>query len=146
MAGLHSPPEQGVLSFSRCIGPPFKVMAPTTPTLPATIPGLLRRGSPVVLMSPYPGLPPNARGVCSRDGLVAWDDGPLLKVHLIDLGLDLTDATGRVHAGWWLRANKTPYLGTFTEGAILQAVRGEAMTEEEIAYLMLGCLAAERRS
>jgi len=77
----------------------------TIPTLPGSIPGLLRRGSPVFVArrSSWPS------GVCIMPG-----DGNLWLVSRglqlprqaapQDLALDLSDATGRVHAAWWLEA------------------------------------------
>lgn len=85
----------------------------TTPDplhLPATIPGLLRRGSPVARG--------NGRGTVthlSEHGWVIVHDDPMLYDH-DDPGfsagsgdvrhcgwaLDLHDATGRAHAAWWL--------------------------------------------
>ena len=75
----------------------------TIPTLPCDIPGLLRRGSPVRVVgrSSWPS------GVCIMPG-----DGDLWLVSRglriprqaapQDLALDLSDATGRCHAAWWL--------------------------------------------
>lgn len=74
-----------------------------SPTLPGDLPGLLRRGSPVrdaddperigVVVGTYP------RGeVCTH-----WTWGDTSEV--VDrsrLLLDLSDATGRAHAAWWL--------------------------------------------
>jgi hypothetical protein len=72
-------------------------------TLPATIPGLLRRGSPVTSMSGGAGvifgLPgydkgrPSLWGICWQFVIHQTDRPPLL---------DLSDATGRAHAAWWL--------------------------------------------
>ena len=76
-------------------------------TLPGSIPGLLRRGSPV-----WTGW---------NDGAVVvrvWPDGTAavmadhgeswLRVLLSELALDLTDATGRAHAAWWLLDRPDP--------------------------------------
>lgn len=79
--------------------------------LPGTIPGLLRRGSPVVCLHDGEVL---SRGVIVKafsDGaLMAWanttsDGGDYAGGEPLDWGclhLDLTDATGRAHAAWWL--------------------------------------------
>lgn len=68
-------------------------------TLPGDIPGLLRRGSPV--------LNEHAHGVVTDP---APDDAGYICVagwwgnstHPADVALDLADATGRAHAAWWL--------------------------------------------
>lgn len=84
-------------------------------TLPGTIPGLLRRGSPAVRLP----MTPVGGAVVDRDGwpcmivecgedvaAVAYSDGGTTlaedDVPLADLALDLTDATGRAHAAWWV--------------------------------------------
>lgn len=81
----------------------------TAPTLPGSIPGLLRRGSPVVV-------PVSARvravglralvgglGV-DHDGVwVITDNGARWEAPA-DVALDLSDSTGRAHAAWWLAA------------------------------------------
>lgn len=78
-------------------------------TLPGTIPNLLRRGSPVILDG-HEDIPADSRG---RAGLVfnALASIAYVAVHgmreddyvaLESLVLDLTDATGRAHAAWWL--------------------------------------------
>lgn len=65
-------------------------------TLPGSIPGLLRRGSPTVL-------PDGARHVVEgMAGVSAYVPGLGGGAVSIDaLSLDLTDPTGRVHAAWW---------------------------------------------
>lgn len=82
--------------------------------LPGTIPGLLRRGSPVVLLAGAPdyrlpgmdALTVGARGLFIERlypdrAAVKWDGlgGQAFKADVI--GLDLTDPTGRCHAAWW---------------------------------------------
>jgi hypothetical protein len=79
-------------------------------TLPGTIPGLLRRGSPVILATrTYGGsvFLDAARGVvCSEGGRVATEtlggSPVLVSTGAGDLALDLSGPTGRAHAAWWL--------------------------------------------
>ena len=76
-----------------------------TIALPADIPGLLRRGSPIVAtLRPWTGWP----GLWQRDGAASLErsDGNRSVTIYVDdprdVALDLTDATGRAHAvGWW---------------------------------------------
>lgn len=73
-------------------------------TLPGTIPGLLRRTSPVMAWEEF-----TAQGQSvvvslffgGMTALIATPDG-LHEERLAALSLDLTDATGRAHAAWWL--------------------------------------------
>jgi len=82
----------------------------TTPDplhLPATIPGLLRRGSPVVFYSVRDAVAVTVSGVVVDVGpdraTVASADRALVGSRaLMDLSLDLSDATGRHHALLWL--------------------------------------------
>ncbi len=91
-------------------------------TLPGTIPGLLRRCSPVVHVTltrvPVPnGKPVPCRGTwhpCGPkgdEGLVCWDRSfgskPRVEfpVYAGLLRLDLDDPTGQAHAAWWVRDN-----------------------------------------
>ena len=67
----------------------------TTPTLPATIPGLLLPCSPL--------LGPDGRTVAIgpvSDG--RWVPVPGGELPADAVALDLTDPTGRAHAAWWL--------------------------------------------
>ena len=74
--------------------------------LPGTIPGLLRRASPVI--APVSkrvrvlGRRALVEGEHLDTGLVLLADGALEDAS--DLRLDLIDATGRAHAAWWLEA------------------------------------------
>jgi len=85
-------------------------------TLPGTIPGLLRRGSPVILATrTYGGsvFLDAARGVvCSDGGRVATEtlggSPVLVSTGAGDLALDLSDPTGRAHAAWWLAGRLYP--------------------------------------
>lgn len=76
------------------------------PTLPGSIPGLLRRGSPVLV--------PVSRRVraigrlalvlghgIDHDGVLVTADGPAVWEAPSDVHLDLSDPTGRAHAAWW---------------------------------------------
>lgn len=74
-------------------------------TLPGTIPGLLRRGSPVAIRgAPGRDYAGEVRRVDEADGtvLASWNEmfspwwWPLR-----DVALDLTDPTGAAHAAWW---------------------------------------------
>lgn len=87
----------------------------TNLTLPGTIPGLLRRGSPIALVD-TPGCP---RHLVGRLGVIHSVVGDLCSYSLDGVGLvvtscveavalDLTDATGRVHAAWWLSGRTSP--------------------------------------
>lgn len=83
-------------------------------TLPGTIPGLLRRGSPcrrLTLGDPVMQEPVLVHAVTDR---ARWDgddgtepcaeirSGPRTWWPCRALALDLTDPTGRAHAAWWL--------------------------------------------
>jgi len=73
-------------------------------TLPGSIPGLLRRGSPVVTAGASGGV---VLLVAAPRPWVLLPMGTTsaraVPCDLRDLLLDLTDPTGRVHAAWWLR-------------------------------------------
>ena len=88
---------------------------PLTPTLPGSIPGLLRRGSPVIFASEDGCVPRHLWGKAATVHRIAPSDlgVPLVSLTVdgceavviagLDvLALDLTDATGRAHAAWWL--------------------------------------------
>ena len=76
----------------------------STLTLPGTISGLLRRGSPVLapvsLRVRAVGRRALVEGEHLDTGMVALADGAMEAP--ADVHLDLTDATGRAHAAWWL--------------------------------------------
>lgn len=101
------------------------------PALPGTIPGLLRRGSPVVATSArergtylglsehgetYGGDPLHHVALHDTTGPAPWvsDAAPL-----VALALDLTDATGRAHAAWWLAAKLWPDDGPYIAAAVV---------------------------
>lgn len=75
---------------------------PADLTLPGSIPGLLRRGSPIVGFAKreYTGVV--LRHLGGGRLQVAGDDRSTPKLDRADLALDLRDATGRAHAAWWL--------------------------------------------
>lgn len=92
-------------------------------TVPGTIPGLLRRGSPIVLLTEYLDsyfrAPAGSGGVVSfKNDERAWvaltasgtREDAFLEVAALDcIALDLTDATGRAHASWWLARQQPSY-------------------------------------
>lgn len=130
----------------------------TTLTLPGSIPGLLRRGSPVLLaVVGDDGAAVGARGVVvmlgregggPRTALVAVEVGDVHATRtvwrlLFDLALDLTDATGRAHAAWFaidlfdrLFADSFRMPGD-ARRALSLATAGADMTPEQIEALRL---------
>lgn len=86
-------------------------------TLPGTIPGLLRRGSPVTLRPRVYGdvslmhggqgvVHDAARGVAVVD---TFGGSPrVVRYGREDVALDLSDPTGRAHAAWWLALRECP--------------------------------------
>lgn len=116
-------------------------------TLPGTIPGLLRRGSPVVfgthrgdVMSVETTDDGIEAGVVDENG-AAWWFGPTGPVITDDLHLDLTDPTGRAHAAWWAfgrRGWRNVAMNLFT---LIDARRGCDMPDADIARLRDLCLA-----
>lgn len=70
-------------------------------TVPGDLPDLLRHGSPV-LWDDEPCLVQ-----CSRDGTYQRVDGDVGGTpDASELVLDLTDATGRAHAAWWIQQRR----------------------------------------
>lgn len=67
-------------------------------TLPGDIPGLLRRGSPVIYRR-------RQDVVCDDPGDAVYIGSVDFRVALDMLALDLTDPTGRAHAAWWLASD-----------------------------------------
>jgi hypothetical protein len=131
----------------------------TAPTLPGTIPGLLRRGSPVVStvtddawphgescvgIMPYKGQSGLVHNVspivpCCT---VLFDDRPggLVQMARAWVALDLSDPTGRAHAAWWyLRAKPDPP-AEVDALAFFKATISADMTDAEIDRLRLACL------
>ena len=107
-------------------------------TLPGTIPGLLRRGSPVVLGRTHLTVTSEALPVGEADIAYAIKIGipssmlPVLgaPTRLIGPGRDnpcpeanlklrVADATGRAHATWWLAAKLWPEDGPYIAAAVL---------------------------
>ena len=111
-----------------------------TLTLPGTIPGLLRFGSPV-----RSATDPLRLGVVvgtgSSRGLLVWwcmaecaewcpsEGGPV--------ALDLSDATGRAHAAWWAGLNgmSLPPLSETDERLLVCASRNYYFNDDDIAAL-----------
>lgn len=83
-----------------------------TPTLPGSLPGLLRIGSPVkrIYINPTLSRKFTVHSVVLHiDGdtcEVADLDGEVVEVALDTVSLDLTDPTGRIHALWWVQTKE----------------------------------------
>ena len=115
-------------------------------TLPGTIPGLLRRCSPVVAhVSMAAGDVFFAAGARA----VVFDVDPDAGLLSIEGGwfapaqwsLDLSDPTGRAHAAWWVIAKCDPStLSVDASVVVLLGATGEDMTPEQINRLRLVCL------
>ena len=118
-------------------------------TLPGIIPELLRRGSPcthddgsgrLVVLTPADQLP--ARMVDVADAV----NGDVVAFSAAHLALDLTDATGRCHAAWWLlneAENVTVSCGVTQEEAqalLFMAMYGKPMSDDDVRALRLVCL------
>jgi hypothetical protein len=110
-------------------------------TLPGTIPGLLRRGSPVRASND-----PERLGVVVGTGsslgtLVFWHWSETTSWTLeTPVDLDLSDPTGRAHAAWWyLRAKPDPP-AEVDALAFFKATISADMTDAEIDRLRFACL------
>ena len=74
-------------------------------SIPGDIPGLLRRGSPIVGVGPdrhrrgWVGLIEQAHS--DGQARIAWNAGVHGIERIASVALDLTDPTGRAHAAWW---------------------------------------------
>lgn len=118
-------------------------------TLPGDIPGLLRKWSPVLVT--IDSDQPSVRGVVIDPTIepdepdlrcLVWNErnGRDNKAAMF-VALDLTDATGRAHAAWWLmdRWRAGPRLPVEDRGLVLEACRfaeqGADMTSEQIDTL-----------
>ena len=131
-------------------------------TLPGTIPGLIRRGSPVVFvrgsayaaysggrgMLIHPSEPARGSMPYSFGWPVAMCDTTHDRVCYAegtDIALDLTDATGRIHALWWLTATRTPgnmpgHDRNAFNAAVMGIWAGADLTEAEILDFRRICL------
>lgn len=124
----------------------------TTPTLPGTIPGLLRRGSPVIeddriavyLGADHYGYHYVADLTPKRGCGHRIVQGPV--------DLDLSDPTGRAHAAWWLNDHDEDTLsqaacevsGVDDDDAwrwlIVSATSGDPLPDACVERLRLVCL------
>ena len=120
-------------------------------TLPGTIPGLLRRGSPVRASND-----PERLGVVVGTGsslgtLVFWHWSETTSWTLeTPVDLDLSDPTGRAHAAWWLWRQDinavelaiATVLGPNTDyaGWLDEVSSGADDSDDDIAALRLVCL------
>ena len=124
----------------------------TTPTLPGTIPGLLRRGSPVIeddriavyLGADHYGYHYVADLTPKRGCGHRIVQGPV--------DLDLSDPTGRAHAAWWLNDHDEDTLaqaacevsGVDDDDAwrwlIVSATSGDPLPDARVERLRLVCL------
>ncbi len=129
-------------------------------TLPGDIPGLLLRGSPVVIDfwrahchnleatgdPDLDGRPEDFR--CSGcitsvdDGVffAAWlssegEDGGADDIHQDWMTLDLTDRTGRAHAAWWVRERFNPSRSIQEQDVLCLAETGLDLNAFQIATL-----------
>lgn len=112
----------------------------TTPTLPGTIPGLLRLGTTVRAADDI-----DRHGIVVGTGsslgtLVYWHWSEVTTWTLeVPVVVDLSDPTGRAHAAWWVSTFK--HAPTDDEArAVLLAMTGLPMTDAEIERLRLVCL------
>ena len=118
-------------------------------TLPGSIPGLLRRGSPcthddgsgrLVVLTPADQLP--ARMVDVADAV----NGDVLAFSAAHLALDLTDATGRAHAAWMAlshgpdAADGCGLSEAAVKHVLVMAATGAHMSKASLAGLRLVCL------
>ena len=123
-------------------------------TLPGDIPGLLRRGSPVLYTA---AIIPGVMLALIDEDLGEFSDPPILSIALfgqhvmedrcIDivwrdrthLQVDLTDPTGRAHAAWWCTERSKTFLwpseSRGEDEAVMLACLGAAMTPTQIDTL-----------
>jgi hypothetical protein len=87
---------------------------PADLTLPGDLPGLLRRGSPVVDRLNRSGVVVELDPMGGAYASVAWampnDTDPDCYHPNEGLALDLADPTGAAHAAWWARSRYVPDL------------------------------------
>lgn len=136
----------------------------TALTLPGTIPGLLRRGSPAFRLALGDASRQEAilvHAIAERPQLYGGDgselcaeirSGPLVWWPTRCLALDLTDPTGRAHAAWWLNDHDEDALAQATRAVsgvddgeawrwlIVSATSGDAWPDARVEYLRLVCL------
>lgn len=137
-------------------------------TLPCDLPGLLRRGSPVrIVANDIDRIIGRSATVVHTGGggLLVSLDGPETSRSLVTVAravaLDLTDATGRAHAAWWLDERiRSDAFGTILGhekakldlsrfgllDALMMANRGMDMRHFEIHHLRTACLRAAGRT
>lgn len=119
-------------------------------TLPATIPGLVQRGTQVLLAvrRPNPNEPDRFDEPWTEVGTVTqrypdgerhvswWNLDHSQREKPTDIVVDLTDRTSRVHAAWWAWSTFARPAANITEREILHmASNGHDMTDEQIATL-----------
>lgn len=118
-------------------------------SLPGAIPGLLRRGSPVIVLDGSGD--PMVVGDMDERGRVyvpthgCYDGECMQWEHAAGFALDLSDPTGRIHAAWWLADNndaieRLPAFPGCTQNEFTAVLRGCAwpgrnMTDEQIDIL-----------
>jgi len=110
-------------------------------TLPGTIDGLLRRGSPIVGQRGSRGLVLELTNHdVMGDGVRAWHYAGSKAgfAPLKHVSLDLRDPTGRCHAAWW--ANDRCSSSDLLECDLTPAMNGRDMTDDEIRALRDLCL------
>jgi hypothetical protein len=132
-------------------------MNTSLPTLSGLIPGLLRRGPPVVATERRGKISRGDRGlVICVSGDAAWAECfPTSQGRLREnlIALDLSDPTGRAHAAWWLheqeRENVDQFQNRLAASGLLDADVYRAMNEacanmsllsEQVEFLRLACL------
>lgn len=107
-------------------------------TLPGDLPGLVRRGAPVMLMHRVGVVVEDPLGCTSVLVVVeAGEDdesepAAMSCISLSRLALDLTDPTGRIHALWWLLrlddADTDPIIAFETSGKRWEHIVGAVVT------------------
>ena len=133
-------------------------------TFPGDVPGVLRRGSPVVYADMFPAVVLLVQEIMPGviGASIAIDHATLnlpdrcTDTRLVSLALDLTDKTGRAHLAWWCedRAPGTtaheprgasPFMSIPERAAYSKAIAGSPMTPTQIDTLArLGLRLANR--
>lgn len=115
-----------------------------TPTLPGDIPGLLRRGSPVIALIGRAKAATRAlvfgHGVDHNGVLVGTSSDGVRWLPDDCLALDLSDATGRAHAAWWLARNapRAPMAASVYDDEAQRFAPG--VFRDDRRYALFGCL------